>query len=318
MQSKQEQIFSSRTITYFLQLSDTMNYTQAAQILGITQPALSQQIKKLEKAVGAPLFYSVGKRLRLTDAGYTMLTASHQINKVLNKATDEIQQSSSAKTGEIFIGVLSSIETRVFEDFIVKYFDKEPDIKISFILLNRKEIWEHLENNTIDLAIMYLPDENIKNWKPYEVKNIMHDSLLLLHHNPIMHDLDEITPSQAAQLNWVTYPKGFYLREALENEFTKQLVDFPKIKSTMTTPDQIGRFAENSELVTALPKSYLDSHQHMDGIYTNSFKPAINFDLDFVFRKDKINIPRIKNFLAEFDQYLDEKGYTNRLEDMKK
>lgn len=48
MKSKQESIFSSKTLTYFLQLSETMNYTQAAQILGITQPALTQQIKKLE------------------------------------------------------------------------------------------------------------------------------------------------------------------------------------------------------------------------------------------------------------------------------
>ncbi len=47
MKSKQESIFSSKTLTYFLQLSETMNYTQAAQILGITQPALTQQIKKI-------------------------------------------------------------------------------------------------------------------------------------------------------------------------------------------------------------------------------------------------------------------------------
>ncbi len=62
MKSKQESIFSSKTLTYFLQLSETMNYTQAAQILGITQPALTQQIKKLERTVGARLFYSVGKK----------------------------------------------------------------------------------------------------------------------------------------------------------------------------------------------------------------------------------------------------------------
>ncbi len=66
MKSKQESIFSSKTLTYFLQLSETMNYTQAAPFkLGITQPALTQQIKKLERTVGARLFYSVGKKLRL-------------------------------------------------------------------------------------------------------------------------------------------------------------------------------------------------------------------------------------------------------------
>ncbi len=61
MKTTQENIFASKTLSYFLQLSETMNYTQAAQILGITQPALTQQIKKLERTMGTELFYSVGK-----------------------------------------------------------------------------------------------------------------------------------------------------------------------------------------------------------------------------------------------------------------
>ena len=68
MKTKQDTIFSSKTLSYFLQLAETMSYTQAAQILGITQPALTQQIKKLERTVGAPLFYSVGKKLLLLAA----------------------------------------------------------------------------------------------------------------------------------------------------------------------------------------------------------------------------------------------------------
>ena len=134
MKTTQESIFSSKTLTYFLQLAETMNYTQAAQILGITQPALTQQIKKLERTVGAPLFYSVGKKLRLSDAGYTMLNATHSIYSVLNKATDEIQQTTSATQGTINIGVLASIEDHVFEDFAIKYYEANPNVIISLHL----------------------------------------------------------------------------------------------------------------------------------------------------------------------------------------
>ena len=45
MKTKSDNIFSSKTLNYFLQLAETMNYTQAAQLLGITQPALTQQIR---------------------------------------------------------------------------------------------------------------------------------------------------------------------------------------------------------------------------------------------------------------------------------
>ena len=122
MKTKQDTIFSSKTLSYFLQLAETMSYTQAAQILGITQPALTQQIKKLERTVGAPLFYSVGKKLHLSDAGYTMLDATHQIYETLNKAADEIQQTTSATQGSISIGILASIESSVFASFITDYY----------------------------------------------------------------------------------------------------------------------------------------------------------------------------------------------------
>ncbi len=92
MKTQQENIFSSKTLTYFLQLAETMSYTQAAQILGITQPALTQQIKKLERTVGAPLFYSVGKKLHLSDAGYTMLDATHQIYEIKQLMRSNNQQ----------------------------------------------------------------------------------------------------------------------------------------------------------------------------------------------------------------------------------
>ncbi len=59
---KTDTILSAKSLRYFLQLVSTMNYTQAAEILGITQPALTQQIKKLEHAIGAPLFGQAGKK----------------------------------------------------------------------------------------------------------------------------------------------------------------------------------------------------------------------------------------------------------------
>lgn len=61
MKTKQDTIFSSKTLSYFLQLAETMSYTQAAQILGITQPALTQQIKSLNGRSVRRCFIQSGK-----------------------------------------------------------------------------------------------------------------------------------------------------------------------------------------------------------------------------------------------------------------
>lgn len=314
MKSKQESIFSSKTLTYFLQLTETMNYTQAAQILGITQPALTQQIKKLERTVGAPLFYSVGKKLRLSDAGYTMLHATHDIYDLLNEATDEIQQATSANHGEIHLGILASIETNVFEDFVVRYYEENPDIHITMHMLTRKEIWDGLENNQIDLAIMYLPDDSIKNWKPYDSKKIMGEDLLFIHHDENLAKKKRIKPKQTLDQPWVMYPVGYYINQLVTEEYKNQLVNQPNIVARFTQPGQIYNFMKATDAYTALPKSYVMSREDRDEISTAMFDPQIKFDLSFVYHNAKDQIPRIAQFLGAFDKYLGELDYYERLD----
>ncbi|KRM97469.1 LysR family transcriptional regulator [Liquorilactobacillus aquaticus DSM 21051] len=318
MKTKQENIFSSKTLSYFLQLADTMSYTQAAQILGITQPALTQQIKKLERNVGAPLFYSVGKKLHLSDAGYTMLDATHQIYEALNRATDEIQQSTSATQGEISIGILASIEDRVFSNFAINYYKENPDVKIIFHMLTRKEIWERLEKNTIDLAVMYLPDDNIKNWKPYAAKKIITEDLLFLHHDERLSKKRRIKLKDTLDNEWVTYPPLYYLNSIIRESYKNELVDKPTSAAHFATPAQIYRFALATGVYTTLPQSFVLAHNNgkKEKLWTALFEPEISFDLSFVFRKDKDQIPRIQHFLRAFENYLTEKDYISRLTEM--
>ena len=295
MKTKQESIFSSKTLAYFLQLAETMNYTQAAQILGITQPALTQQIKKLERIVGAPLFYSVGKKLHLSDAGYTMLDATHQIYETLNKAADEIQQSTSATQGAINIGILSSVEYSIFSDFAVNYYKQHNDIVISTYNLSRKEIWERLENSTIDLAIMYLPDSNIKNWKPYESKHILTEDLIFIHKTEKLKERAKIKLKEVLNNKWVTYPSEYYLNETIRKNFGDALLDQPEIVAHFADPKQIFNFANKTKCYTALPMTYVLANNSDQKVYTALFDPEIKFDLSFVYRKEKIQIPRIAN-----------------------
>ncbi|KRN33064.1 LysR family transcriptional regulator [Liquorilactobacillus mali] len=315
MKTKQENIFSSKTLSYFLQLAETMSYTQAAQILGITQPALTQQIKKLERTVGAPLFYSVGKKLHLSDAGYTMLDATHQIYETLNRATDEIQQSTSAVQGDISVGILASVEDHVFTQFAIEYYKQHSDVKIIYHMLTRKEIWELLESNSIDLAVMYLPDDSIKNWKPYESKKIIEENLIFLHSEDEFSKKRRIKLRDTLNRDWVTYPPKYYLNSTLLETYKNSLVDKPHSVAHFATPEQLFDFAQATGVNTALPTSFVVSHQNENEkkLSEAHFDPEITFDLSFVFRKDKDQIPRIASFLASFDDFLSEKNYISRL-----
>lgn len=315
MKTKQENIFSSKTLTYFLQLTQTMNYTQAAQILGITQPALTQQIKKLERTVGAPLFFSIGKKLQLSEAGKTMLKATQEIYQVLNIAADEIQQSTNANSGKINVGFLSSMESSVFEDFIIDYIRENPNVEISFRLLTRKEIWEALENNRVDLAVMYLPDESIKNWKAYTTKLVIDEELMFVHNNPRLAKRKRVRYQDTLDKKWVTYPDDYYLSHIVREAFKNQLVDQPQSSAQFTTPFQLMKFSQAIDVNTALPKSFYQAHREHFKQLALPFEPAIKFEMQFVFRQDKIEIPRIQQFFNAWDKYFQESDYYTRLQE---
>lgn len=316
MKTRQENLFASKTLTYFLQLAETMNYTQAAQILGITQPALTQQIKKLERTVGAPVFFSIGKKLYLSDAGRTMLETTQQIFEMVNGALDKVQQSTSATEGTISIGFLSSMEAVAFEKFFVYFNEKYPNIKISFDLLTRREIWDRLENNQIDLAVMYVPDESIKNWRAYETKKIATDHLVYLHLDDKLAHRKKVKLSVVSNKDWVTYPPGYFVPQVLAETFKNKMVDEPEIKAQFTSPFSIIRFTQSRHYSTALPYTFYLAHQDKMQMHHAEFDPPISFDMAFVYRHEKSEIPRIQRFFEEWDQYFSEKDYLSVLGDI--
>lgn len=308
-------VLCSKTLDYFLQLTETMNYTQAAQILGITQPALTQQIKKLERSVGTPLFYSVGKKLQLTEAGHTMVRTTHSIYTILSNASDEIQKTTNSNKGEIKIGILSSIEDKVLTQFVIDYYKKNPEIKIAFYMLSRDEIWNKLEKNKIDLAVMYLPDQKITNWRSYDSKKIINDELLFLHQSDDFKQMAAIRLNETTRGHWTMYPNTYYLNDLLREEFKKQLIDWPEISGNYSTPHQIYTFSQATKTLTALPKSYIITLEKLEKrkVEAIPFDPPIEFQLSIVFRKDKLLITRIEKFLFDFELFLNEEAYSSRL-----
>lgn len=306
-----ESHLTPKALQYFTQLAQNLNYTQTAQNLGISQPALTQQIKKLEKQIGAALFYSVGKKLYLSEAGNVLLAAANQIDTIINTTADQIQQFSQPQRGHIALGVLSSAETAVFERFVAHYLSRHDDVTVALRLFNRRELWEGLENNAIDLAVMYLPDENIRNWHLYAAQSIIQDELRFIY--PASQNLGATIAIKDVPANrWVGYPDGFYIAARLAEVFRDALRDEPDVVATMVVPEQIALLAARIGLYSALPNSFLAAHPD-SRLAAASFIPRVSLDLSFVYRKEKIAIPRVHTFMAEWQHFLAEKSYADRL-----
>jgi DNA-binding transcriptional LysR family regulator len=148
-----------RQLKVFEAVARNLNYTQAAQELHLTQPAVSMQIKQLEESVGLPLFEQMGKQTYLTEAGREMYHYCRAISQQLSEAEEVIEQLKGVKRGHLDVSVASTANyfaTRLLASFISHF----PEVSFSLDVTNRATLLRQLEQNDKDIVIMGRPPED--------------------------------------------------------------------------------------------------------------------------------------------------------------
>ncbi len=149
-----------RQLKVFEAVARHLSFTQAAQELHLTQPAVSMQIKQLEEAVGLPLFEQLGKKIYLTQAGQEMHHYCRNIASELAAAEATLEQLKGVHRGHLSIAVASTANafaTRLLASF-AKQFE---GISFSLDVTNRATLVRQLENNERDLVIMGRPPQGM-------------------------------------------------------------------------------------------------------------------------------------------------------------
>lgn len=144
-------------INTFLTVCEYMNFTKAAEILCITQPAVSQHIKYLENTYNAKLFEYEGKKIKLTKAGellyQTSITMKHDEEYLKGKIKEEQLGITSIKFGAT-LTIGEFILPAKLNDYFNKNKNKNMNIKITMIVENTKELLYKLEHGEIDFALV--------------------------------------------------------------------------------------------------------------------------------------------------------------------
>lgn len=140
-------------IQSFLVLCETMNYTRASERLFVTQPTVSSQIKSLEEECGYKLFYYEGKKLYLTEVGELLskLAITMKNDALLFKKQ---LQTLDKKAFHINFAVTMTIGGFVIPRAFARYSKENPQIKMSMILRNTKDIIRQLSTGDVNFALV--------------------------------------------------------------------------------------------------------------------------------------------------------------------
>lgn len=144
---------------YVLTLNNEGCFSKAADVLNISQPSLSQYIKKIEKELGVELFDRSGGNVRLTDAGRVYIEAGKKILDIKHDMSLKFMDISENKTGSITIGT-SPFRSAVMMPKIVKEFKKlYPGITLIIKEGNTDELINGILHGEFDIALTVYQDE---------------------------------------------------------------------------------------------------------------------------------------------------------------
>lgn len=146
-----------RQLRYFVAVARQRHFTRAAAALGLAQPALSQQIRALEREVGVTLLDRGGRRVRPTPAGEALLIRAERILAEVASATAELAEFAGARRGRVIVGALPSLAEHQLPTLVAAFHTRHPGIELALREERTANLLALLAGGEVDLALLHQP-----------------------------------------------------------------------------------------------------------------------------------------------------------------
>jgi len=144
-------------LRYFCAIADTGSFTRAAQLTHVSQPSLSQQIRKLEDELGARLIDRLGRTVQLTELGRSFLPRARAVLRDLEAARSDVVEKKASISGPISVGVIPTIAPYFLPPILATFAHKYPEARVTVSEEITPLLLERLRAGTMDVAVAALP-----------------------------------------------------------------------------------------------------------------------------------------------------------------
>ena len=157
---------NTKQLQYVLTLAHECSFSKAADILNITQPSLSQYIKKIEQEVGITLFDRTNGDVRITDAGRVYIATARQILDLEHQMEASISEIAGNKAGSLIIGAAPYRAASMMPAIAKQFQAIHPGVHLVVREGTTAELVEGMEHGEYDLALTLLPiDGRMFHWE---------------------------------------------------------------------------------------------------------------------------------------------------------
>jgi len=267
----------------FAQVVELGSFSAAAERGGVTQPAVSLQIRQLERRFGLKLVERIGRRAGPTAAGLELLTHIRVIDAALAQAEQAMTAHASQVSGRIRLGTGATACTYLLPPVLAELRRRFPALDVVASTGNTADMLRALENNTLDMGLVTLPAPG----RMFQVTPVMEDEFVAIFPANDPGGIPAVvTPQTLALRPLVLFEPGARTRRLVDDWFEAAGV---AAKPVM----ELGSTEAMKEIVAAglgcavLPKLAVTGAGQRDALVVRSLTPRLSRDLAIVLRRDK-------------------------------
>ncbi|MDL5206211.1 LysR family transcriptional regulator [Streptomyces sp. ALI-76-A] len=251
-----------RQLKYFLAVAQEGNFTRAAELVHISQPGISAQIRQLENDLGATLIDRSGRSAALTTVGEVVLDHAKSVLAAMESLRHAVDEMNGLVRGKLVVGMVTACTITPLFDALSGFHLAHPGVEISLVEDDSDKLVEYVRDGSVDLALIGAanrPPEDLDGWQ------IVSEPIVAA--VPPGHSLAGRAGITLAELNAypiICLPKGTGIRAVLDQTSAARGLN-PTIALQASAPGAVINLAERGLGVAVLSESMI---AHCEGLRT--------------------------------------------------
>lgn len=248
-----------RQLRAFVKVVETLNFSEAAKQLCMTQSTLSQNIKQLEERLQVQLFYRNSREVILTEAGSELLPFARNTVQQSDNCVNRMDDLNNLRCGTLNVGVTRSFN-RIVDVTVLQFIKEYPNIKLNVVYKPMRELMDSLVQRKLDFVLSYKPS---KIYPQIESYVIFEDTLsLVVHKEHRMADRTSVTLDDLTKCRLILQAKGSQGRNVLDRVMEEKGMTLePQIEVNQVSP--LLRLVHNRHLATILASTTVSTNPEL-------------------------------------------------------
>ncbi len=283
------------SLKLFCDLAETKSFTKAAQINGVTQSAVSQQISSLETKFAATLIERSKKKFTLTKEGETLYKYSNQIVQSYDELRHKIQEIQNVVTGAIKVVTIYSIGLHELPPYLKKFLKKHPTVNVSVEYRRATQLYEDIISGMADIGLVAYPQKDPR----LQVTSLAEDMLVLICHpeHPLAQK-PRVKLSEIVSHKFIAFEPDIPTRRAIDKILRDRNVEVDHAME-FDNIETVKRAVEIDAGISIVPRSPVSQEVAKKTIAMVEIEDEQFYrPLAAVHKKNKVLSPAMKEFLA--------------------